>query len=504
MNNVILLGTASGVGKSTLASGICRYIKKKKNLKVAPFKALNISLNSYVTKEGEEMGRAQVVQASACGIEPRAIMNPLLLKPCGNNKTQIILNGKVHSNMNSYKYKEMCEFFRHEVKKSYENISKQFDFIVLEGSGSCAEINLKDTDIANTYMAKSVNAPIILVSDIDRGGVFASVLGTIMLLDEDERKLLGGVIINKFRGDKEKFIPAIKQLEDLIKVKVLGVMPYFNLDIEDEDGVSDKIKNKNVQNNNLDIAVIRLKHMSNFTDFNSFNRVSGVSIRYVKTLEELKNPDIIILPGTKNTLSDLRELKSNGLFEEIKNLVNNDKVILFGICGGYQMLGKDIKDPLEIEGDIKGEEGFNLLGLSTEFNELKTLKHTEGYIVSKQDFMKKSIRKKIKGYEIHNGESEILDDKNIFIEDDDKNILGISNEKGNVYGTYIHGLFDSTEFLNSLVETFKEKFNKDLLITEENKNLSYDEYKEKQYDELLKIMEKNLDIEALDKILGFE
>lgn len=503
MNNVILLGTASGVGKSTLASGICRYLKKK-NLKVAPFKALNISLNSYVTKEGDEMGRAQVVQARACGIEPKAIMNPLLLKPCGNNKTQIILNGKVHSNMDSYKYKEMCEFFRGEVKKSYEKISKEFDFIVLEGSGSCAEINLKDTDIANTYMAKSVESPIILVSDIDRGGVFASVLGTIMLLDEEERKLLGGVVINKFRGDKTKFKPAIKQLEDLIGIKVLGVMPYFNLDIEDEDGVSDKIKNKESNGNSLDIAVIRLNHMSNFTDFNSFNRVSGISVRYVKTVEELKNPHIIILPGTKNTLSDLKELKSNGLFEKIKNLVSGNKVILFGICGGYQMLGKEIKDPLGIEGDIKGEEGFNLLGLSTEFNELKTLKHTKGVVVSNHDFMKNSFGKEIVGYEIHNGESKVLDYKNIFIEDENKNILGLSNEKGNVYGTYIHGLFDSTEFLNSLVETFREKFNKDLLITEENAALSYDEYREKQYDELLKLMEENLDIEALDKILGLE
>ena len=226
------------------------------------------------------MGRAQVVQARACGIEPMAIMNPLLLKPCGNNKTQIILNGKVYSNMDSYKYKEMCEFFREEVKKSYEDISKKFDFIVLEGSGSCAEINLKDTDIANTYMAKSVKAPIILVSDIDRGGVFASVLGTIMLLDEDERKLLRGVVINKFRGDKDKFKPAIKQLEDLIGVKVLGVMPYFRLDIEDEDGVSDKIKNKNSKENNLDVAIIRLKHMSNFTDFNSDWRTGRNCMHY--------------------------------------------------------------------------------------------------------------------------------------------------------------------------------------------------------------------------------
>ncbi len=503
MNNVILLGTASGVGKSTLASGICRYLKKK-NLKVAPFKALNISLNSYVTKDGDEMGRAQVVQAKACGIEPKAIMNPLLLKPCGNNKTQIILNGKVHSNMDSYKYKEMCDFFREEVKKSYKKISKEFDFIVLEGSGSCAEINLKNTDIANTYMAKSVESPIILVSDIDRGGVFASVLGTIMLLDEDERKLLRGVIINKFRGDKNKFKPAIKQLEDLIGVKVLGVMPYFNLDIEDEDGVSDKIKNKKFKDNNLDIAVIRLKHMSNFTDFNSFNRISGISVRYVETLDELKNPNIIILPGTKSTLTDLKELKDNGLFKRIKNLANENKVILFGICGGYQMLGKDIKDPLGIEGDIKEEEGFDLLGLSTKFNEVKTLKHTKGVVVSNHNFMKNSLEKEVIGYEIHNGESKILDYKNIFIEDENKNVLGLSNESGNVYGTYIHGIFDSTEFLNSLVETFREKFNKNLLITDENKNLSYDEYREKQYDELLKLMEENIDMKELDKILGLE
>ena len=402
MNNVILLGTASGVGKSTLASAICRYLKKK-DLKVAPFKALNISLNSYVTINGDEMGRAQVVQARACGIEPMAIMNPLLLKPCGNNKTQIILNGKVYSNMDSYKYKEMCEFFREEVKKSYEDISKKFDFIVLEGSGSCAEINLKDTDIANTYMAKSVKAPIILVSDIDRGGVFASVLGTIMLLDEDERKLLRGVVINKFRGDKDKFKPAIKQLEDLIGVKVLGVMPYFRLDIEDEDGVSDKIKNKNSKENNLDVAIIRLKHMSNFTDFSSLERIDEVSVRYIENVDEVNNPDLIIIPGTKNTINDLRVIKQNGIFDKINELKNKGKIIL-GICGGYQMLGKVLKDPYHVENDLEEVEGMGLLDVETTFELEKTTTQVKALLDENlQGYLENLSGKEVNGYEIHMG-----------------------------------------------------------------------------------------------------
>ena len=255
MNKIMVLGTASGVGKSTVATALCRYYRNK-GFKVAPFKALNISLNSYVTEDGLEMGRAQVVQAEACELKPMAYMNPVLLKPSGNNKTQVIVNGKVHSMMNSYKYKELNKELKKVVKETFDKFSKDYEVMILEGSGSCAEINLRETDIANMSMAKSADADVILVADIDRGGVFASVVGTLMLLEENERKRVKGVIINKFRGNVDYFKDAMTQLEEIINIPVLGVLPYFKLDIEDEDSVTERIKNNKIED--LDIAIIRL------------------------------------------------------------------------------------------------------------------------------------------------------------------------------------------------------------------------------------------------------
>ena len=352
----MLLGTASSVGKSTLATAICRYFTNK-NLKVAPFKAMNISLNSFVTEDGLEMGRAQVVQAEACNITPQAFMNPLLLKPNGG-KTQVIVNGKVKFIMDAYKYKEINKELKKEVSNTYNSIKENYDLIVLEGSGSCAEINLKDTDIANMSMAKIADVPVILVADIDRGGVFASVVGTIMLLDEEERKRVKGVIINKFRGRVDLFKSAMKQLEDIINIPVLGVMPHCTLDIEDEDGVSEKILGKNNKKEKIDIVVIKLSHISNFTDFNNLERMDGISVRYVKDVDEIGNPHMIIIPGSKSTIDDLKYIKETGLYEKIKKLHSNG-CLIFGICGGYQMLGEKIIDDEKVEGDNLEELGMN-------------------------------------------------------------------------------------------------------------------------------------------------
>ena len=282
---LMFLGTASSVGKSTLATAFCRYYKRK-GYNVAPFKALNISLNSFVTKEGDEIGRAQVVQAEACEIEPKEYMNPILMKPSANNKTQVIVRGKVYCTMDGYKYKDLNKYLKGVAKEAFDHISKDYDFIVLEGSGSCAEINLRETDIANIEMAKVSNSPVILVADIDRGGVFASIVGTIMLLPPEERALIKGVIINKFRGKKEFFKPAMKQVEELINIPVLGVMPYFELNIEDEDGVTEKISNK--KGKGIDVVVIRLPHMSNFTDFNVLRAMNGINIRYINSPKEIE------------------------------------------------------------------------------------------------------------------------------------------------------------------------------------------------------------------------
>ncbi|MGL4665517.1 MAG: cobyric acid synthase, partial [Clostridium butyricum] len=401
--SIMFLGTASSVGKSTLAAALCRTLKNK-GLNVAPFKALNISLNSYVTKEGLEMGRAQVVQAEACKIEPDVLMNPVLLKP-GGGCTQVIVEGKVYCNIEPYKYKELNKKLKARVKASYEKLEKDYDVIVLEGSGSCAEINLQNTDISNMAMANISDSPVILVADIDRGGVFASVVGTLQLLQEKDRDRVKGVIINKFRGNKKMFEDGRKQLEEIIKIPVLGVMPYEKFDIEDEDSVTEKIKNEE-QEGKLDIAVIRLSHMSNFTDFTMLDRICGVNVRYVREPEELRNPDIIIIPGTKNTIDDLRAIKENKLFNKIKE-VKEKGVPILGICGGYQMLGSVVLDKLGVEGDISQEEGFGFLDIKTRFNEAKITKQTHADILCDLRDIKSIKGHIVSGYEIHNGISKI-------------------------------------------------------------------------------------------------
>lgn len=492
--SIMFLGTASSVGKSTIATAFCRYFKKK-GMKVAPFKALNISLNSYVTEDGLEMGRAQVVQADACEIKPRAWMNPVLLKPSGNMKTQVIVNGKVKCNIDAYKYKDLNKELKEVVKDTYNEISTFYDLMVLEGSGSCAEINLKESDIANMCMAKASNSPVILVADIDRGGVFASVVGTIMLLDEEERKRVKGVIINKFRGNMESFKPAMNQLEEIIKIPVLGAMPYFDLDIEDEDSVTERINNKSNGKTGLDVVVIRLPYMSNFTDFSSLSRLDNISLRYVDNVKEIGNPHLLIVPGSKNTIDDLRFLKENGIYNEILNLEKNDTTIL-GICGGYQMLGNVIEDSLGIEGESRQENGLGLLPLITRFNKEKITQQSSGRIVS--NLIEKINNIEVSGYEIHNGETIITNNENIFIELNNGEVAGAINNKGNVIGTYLHGIFDNGDFLKYFVKSLliKNAINYDCIAT-----ISYNEYKLQELDKLSSMLEENIDMAKVEEIL---
>lgn len=486
---IMVLGTASGVGKSTVATALCRYYKNK-GFKVAPFKALNISLNSYVTEDGLEMGRAQVVQAEACELKPRAYMNPVLLKPSGNNRTQVIVNGKVYCNMDAYKYKELNKELKRIVKETFDNFSKDYEVMILEGSGSCAEINLRETDIANMSMAEAANADVILVADIDRGGVFASVLGTLMLLSEEERARVKGVIINKFRGNLNYFKDAMKQLEDIIKVPVLGALPYFELDIEDEDSITERIKNKDIMG--LDIAIIRLPHMSNFTDFNNLERLNDVTVRYVNDVKELNNPDLIIIPGTKNTINDLRFIKKNKIFDKIKDL-EKEGAIVFGICGGYQMLGRSINDLKGIEGEVTSEKGFNFLDIETIFNEEKITKQVNGIIKGACNIFKLCIGTNVNGYEIHQGITATYDDA-IFIKSENNEVLGVYNREKNVLGTYLHGIFNDKKFLLNFINDIR--CSKGLKIIEKEL-LDYRDCKLKQYDELVRIFEKNINIKNL-------
>jgi len=307
-----------------------------------------MALNSYITKEGLEMGRAQVVQAEAAGQEPSVLMNPILLKPTNDQGSQVIVNGEVLGNMNAADYFKYKTRLIPNIMESYQTLDQKNDVIVIEGAGSPAEINLQEDDIVNMGMAKMAKAPVLLVADIDRGGVFASIYGTVMLLSEDERAMIKGIVINKFRGDVEILKPGLRMIEEKVNIPVIGVVPYLNIDIEDEDSLSERIAmDKTVQA--VDIAVIRLPRMSNFTDFNVFELIPGVSLRYVKSMAELKNPDMIILPGTKNTMADLLWLRQSGLEAKIKKQAADGETIVFGVCGGYQMLGETLEDPFSRE-----------------------------------------------------------------------------------------------------------------------------------------------------------
>ena len=488
----------SNAGKSLVTAGLCRVFKQD-GYKVAPFKSQNMALNSFITKEGLEMGRAQVMQAEACGIEPSVNMNPILLKPTNDVGSQVIVNGEVLGNMSARDYyKKKTELIPH-IMEAYNNLAKEYDIIVMEGAGSPAEINLKENDIVNMGMAKLVNSPVLLVGDIDRGGVFASIAGTLMLLEEDERKMIKGTIINKFRGDVNILKPGLDMIEEITKTPVVGVVPYMELDIDDEDSLSERFNNKGTVDL-IDIAVIRLPRISNFTDFNTFEYIPGVSLRYVKSVRELKDPDMIILPGTKNTMEDLKWLRESGLETQILKQAAKGKVI-FGICGGYQMLGMELSDPFNVESGGT-MAGMGLLPTKTVFEKEKVRTRVSGNFNEVSGILAELSYVEFEGYEIHMGqttydfnEEELTTIDNVNGEDIIKND-GLY--KDNVYGSYIHGIFDKEEVSKAIVES--------LCI---HKGIDYssistvdiEKYKEEQYDKLAEGIRNSLDMKAIYKIL---
>lgn len=500
-------GTASNVGKSIIAAGMCRIFAQD-GYKVAPFKPQNMALNSFITDEGLEMGRAQVFQAEAAGIKPKADMNPILLKPCGNHRSQVIVRGKVVGEMYSSEYHEYKLELVDILKDTFSDLENEYDVIVMEGAGSCAEINLKERDISNMGMAEIADAPVVLVSDIDRGGVFASIVGTLALLTEDERKRVKGVIINKFRGKKEYFAEGVKMIEDIIHIPVLGVVPYSDIKIEDEDSVTTRFK-KATKKNDINIEIVRTPHMSNFTDFNIFEIQSDVSLRYVDFGESIGNPDMLIIPGTKSTVDDLKYLRETGLEEQIKECARRGKLV-FGICGGYQMLGKKIVDKYGVESDDLEVEGIGLLNTVTEFEKEKTTVQTERVISDNvQGYLNNVAGKKVKGYEIHMGTTTKLDEcvDEIFANEPiglmDKNVenclIGCSNSEGNVVGTYIHGIFDEIDFTRTLLNTIRAKKGLEPITSEVE---SFEEFKNREYDRLADMLRENLDMEKIYEIVG--
>ena len=479
---IMVQGTMSNAGKSLLVAGLCRIFKQD-GLRVAPFKSQNMALNSFITSDGLEMGRAQVMQAEAAGMTPMVCMNPILLKPTNHTGSQVIVNGEVLGNMSARDYFAFKKQLVPDIKKAFKKLEEYVDIIVIEGAGSPAEINLKQNDIVNMGMAEMVDAPVLLVGDIDRGGVFAQLLGTLMLLEEKEKKRVKGLVINKFRGDKSILDPGIEMLEEKGNVPVVGVVPYMELFLEDEDSLTERFDRKS--EGLIDIAVIRYPRISNFTDFNVFEQMPEVTVRYVTSISELYHPDMIFLPGSKNTMGDLKWMRQNGLEAAVKKL--SEDIPVFGICGGYQMLGQEISDPDGVEegGKIRGME---LLPVSTILMAEKKRCQIEGKIERLSGLFHVLSDCTFKGYEIHMGRTGT-----------EEKVVVTSDMNENIYGSYVHGLFDEGTIANSMIQTLAEK--KGIEI-ENGEFEDYQTFKDKQYDKLADTLRMYLNMEEIYEMLG--
>lgn len=485
---IMVQGTMSNAGKSLLVAGLCRVFMKD-GYKVSPFKSQNMALNSYITRDGLEMGRAQVMQAECAGIEPCADMNPILLKPTSDQGSQIIVNGKSIGNMTARNYFEFKSQLKPDIIKAYNRLCEQVDIVVVEGAGSPAEINLKENDIVNMGLADMLDAPVLLVGDIDRGGVFAQLLGTIELLESSERRRIKGLVINKFRGDKSLLDSGIDMLEERSGIAVSGVIPYMNIHLEDEDSLTERFAEK--QAKAFDIAVIRYPHISNFTDFDVFEQLETVSVRYVDSARKFGNPDMVILPGSKNTIDDLKWLYESGLAEYVIK-AKRENVLIFGICGGYQMLGISIEDPDKTEagGSING---LGLLPVKTVFDNEKKTKQYAGSFMKIDGLLNDLSGMKLEGYEIHMGETV-----------PEGNLAEFTSEstgfyKDNVYGSYVHGIFDSAGIAAAVIAAVSKGKGKSIDFA---KLTDYKTYKESQYDILEKTVREYMDMEYVYKILG--
>lgn len=488
---IMIQGTMSSAGKSFFAAALCRIFHED-GYSCAPFKSQNMALNSYITAEGLEMGRAQVMQAEAACTEPSVLMNPILLKPTTDIGSQVIVNGEVMGNMTASEYFKRKKEFIPRIMEAYRELEKKYDIIVIEGAGSPVELNLKSGDIVNMGMAKLADAPVLLVGDIDRGGVFAQLLGTLMLLDDDERERVKGLVVNKFRGDKRLFDKGCDILFEKGHVPVAGVIPYISCDLDDEDSLSEKLDRK--CEGLVSIKIVRLPRISNFTDFDVFSQYEGVSAVYVSTPDELEGADMIIIPGTKSTVSDMKWLRESGMEAQILKM-NARGVPVFGVCGGYQMLGKSIKDTGNAEGG--GEiRGMGLLDCETVFQNEKTRTRTCGTTGNISGFFSCIASKEFYGYEIHMGETKI--NGNVFSTLEDGRRDG--SWSNNVCGSYVHGIFDSADISGEIVSAlYKAKG-----LEYGHEKCGRKSYKERQYKLLADNVRANLDMELVYKVLRKE
>lgn len=484
---LMFVGTGSDVGKSIVNTGFCRILKQD-GYNPAPFKAQNMSLNSFATPDGLEIGRAQAVQAEACGLECSTDMNPILLKPTNSKSSQIVLNGKPVGTQTAIEYfqgdNKMALF--EEAKAAFYRLEYKYNPIVLEGAGSISELNLKKRDITNMRMAIETNSATFLIADIDRGGVFASVYGSIQLLDEDERKQIKGILINKFRGDIRLFEDGKQIIEDLTGVPVLGVLPYFrDIHIEEEDSVSLDKKPRSSSHENINCAVVTLPRMANFTDFNVLEHDPRVHLYYTSNPLEIESADIVIIPGSKNTISDLQTLNENKISDAIIKAANNGKKVI-GICGGYQMMGQSISDPHHIEGDLDYIKGLGILPVETVITKEK--------LTEQCTFTFKNTKRICNGYEIHMGQTEAIQSEQTL------NILGNGKSDGyllneNCWGSYIHGILDNPNVVNDLLSGFDIK---------QDIEFNYNDFKEDQYNKLANLIRENVDMDLFYSLIKKE
>ncbi len=478
---VMLAGTGSDVGKSLLVAGLCRIFRQD-GYRPAPFKAQNMALNSYVTSDGLEIGRAQAVQAEAAGLECMAEMNPILLKPIGDAESQVVLNGKPLGNRSAFDYyhPELRAFLREEAHAAFDRLAERFNPIVMEGAGSISELNLRDCDLVNMPMAEYAGADVILVADIDRGGVFACAYGSVMLQSPEDRRRIKGIIVNKFRGDARLFTEGRRILEEICGVPVLGVMPWLrDLRIEAEDAVP--IRAAEAEEGQVKVGVVMLPHMANFTDFDPLENDNRISLRYLKRPEEVRDCQIVVVPGSKATIGDLLWLRNSGFAEEIVKARRAGKTVV-GICGGYQMMGLSVADPDCIEGKIKEMTGLGLLKVSTVIGSEKATR--------RRTFRFLDLPDECTGYEIHMGLTEVGGTQ-LNVLDDGSPDGCMADDR--CFGTYMHGIFENPCVVDYLISPY---------AAAESQTFDYKAFKEQQYDLLAAEMRKHIDIEQLYKILS--
>ena len=547
--NIMIQGTMSHAGKSLLCAGLCRVLKQD-GIRVAPFKSQNMALNSYITADGGEMGRAQAVQAEAAGILPDTRMNPILLKPVTDTGSQVIVNGRVLGNLSAREYFRRKRELIPQILDAYASLSAEYDVIVLEGAGSPVELNLKQDDIVNMGLAELVDAPVLLVGDIDRGGVFAQLYGTIALLEPQERRRVKGVVVNKFRGDRAILEPGLRQLEELCGVPVAGVLPWLSVSIDEEDSLAvpsgaaahstrqrtrrgtgqgqgtgqgtrqsarrvagqstgqgtgqgaEQETDQNPEESTIEIAVIRLPRISNFTDFAPFAHRAVVSLRYVDRVSDLGEPDLLFLPGTKSTLADLLWLRESGLETAVKRLALSG-VPVFGICGGLQMLGRRIVDPEGVEtavqtaagemaaGEVRAVEGMGLLDMETVFRGEKTQLQRRGVFRDVAGLFRGLNGLSYTGYEIHHGQSG----SDVLNED----CSGAVVQRGNVYGSYIHGLFDAPGVSDAVLAALRERRG---LAPAQSDRFDLSAFREQQYNLLADAVRAGMDMELIYRLIG--